>query len=209
MSDIKNIEKIINRCSMREKLLILAVAFVCIYTVTDRIFMQFNAPDELSTIDQWQNQKIEYHAILSDLESAEKRLKKLPARYEVEIIAAERKARELNSSIEHIRESIVEPKEMINALGQILEAGSALDIITLTHVKASAIEGENSGLYKQEFELIFESDYDDAKNFLEKLKNFDKPLFLDKIKCSVLPSARVNISVTFYSLSDEETFLKF
>lgn len=209
MSDIKNIEKTINRRSMREKLLILAVTFVCIYIVTERFFMQSHASDGLTTIDEWQNQKIEHHAILSDLENAEKRLKNLPSVYEVEIISAEEEARELNSSIEHIRENIVKPTEMINALGQILEAGSALNIITLAHVKASIVESENSGLYKQEFELIFESDYNDAKIFLEKLKNFDKPLFLDKIKCSVLPSARVSISITFYSLSEEEAFFKF
>lgn len=209
MKALQDIEKLFNKLSMREKLLAMVVIFVLIYIVMDRLFIQSNLSRGLASMEDWQNQKIAFHEIKTEIKGVEDRIRSLPNLKEKEIGELERQIKEIKDKIEVIQKDLINPKDMIEALRQILNQENVVEIVSLKHLSSNALGTEDGSLYQHKFELIFKSDYTKALGFFEKLKAFEKPFFLDSVSYEVATFPEALIRVQFYSLSEENTLLAF
>lgn len=194
---------------MREKMLAMAVIFVIIYIIMDRLFIQANLSRGLSSMEDWQNQKIAFHEINTEIAGVKERINTLPRTREREIAVLEHQIKEVKDKIAVIQKDLINPKDMIDALRQILNQENAVEIIALKHLHSNALGTEEGSLYQHQFELTFKSDYVKALSFFEKLKSFEKPFFLDAVSYEVITFPEALITVKFYSLSEENKLLAF
>ncbi|MFO1258215.1 MAG: hypothetical protein U1E78_07410 [Gammaproteobacteria bacterium] len=209
MKALQDIEKKFNKLSMREKILVIVVIFVLIYIVMDRLIIQSNLSRGLASMEEWQNQKIAFHAINAEMTRVKERIKSLPAVREKKMAVLEGQIQALNSQILVVEKDLINPKDMIEALTQIFSQKEAPEIVTLRHLGFKSLGSEEGSLYQHQFELTFKSNYGKAIEFFEKLKGFEKPFFLDSVSYEVIAFPEALITVKFYSLSKESTLLVF
>lgn len=209
MKALQDIERIFNKLSMREKMLAMAVIFVLIYIIMDRLFIQSNLSRGLASMEDWQNQKMAFHEINTEINGVKERINTLPSVREREIAGLERQIKEVKDKIALIQKDLINPKDMIDALRQILNQEGALEIVALRHLSSNALGTEEGSLYQHQFELTFKSDYAKAVSFFERLKEFERPFFLDAVSYEVIAFPEALITVKFYSLSEENTLLAF
>ncbi|MEH6470167.1 MAG: type II secretion system protein GspM [Halopseudomonas sp.] len=111
--------------------------------------------------------------------------------------------------------SLVEPREMVELLQQILKGHQGVKLVgahkaTPIRVDIAKADGEQAtelGLFRHDLELVLEGGFFQVQGFLQAVEQSNKSLFWDSLDYQVgeYPNARVTLQV--YTLSSTEEWL--
>lgn len=125
--------------------------------------------------------------------------KKQNPKYE-ELTRLEKQSTAIEKQLEDKTLTLVKPQDMANLLKQIIKSSEQLKLLSLTKEKPELLF---TNMYRHPIKMVFEGNYLDTQDFINKLENMEKKVSFDSFNFSVekYPKSKVTLTVSTYGMN--------